>query len=246
MHRKLFNLAQDNAGRGAGIRSEVDGDTATVYIYDIIDAYWGVSAEAVARTLAGINASNIDLRINTPGGDVFEARAIMSQLSAHPATITAKIDGLAASAGSVIALAADTVQIAEGGFYMIHKAWSFALGNADDFRTTADLLDKIDASLVADYAKRTGKSDDEIVAWMTAETWFSAQEALDAGFVDSIMPTTSGGSKKAMAFNLAAYGKAPAALTEQHTQQQADLEEEAQLHRARLLARAGLYERTAA
>jgi ATP-dependent protease ClpP protease subunit len=244
MHRKLFNLARDNAGRGAGIRSEVSDDTATIYIYDVIDAYWGVSAADVAATLQGITTPNIDMRINTPGGDVFEARAIMSQLASHPANITAKIDGLAASAGSVIALAADNVQIAEGGFYMIHKAWSLALGNSDDFRTTADLLDKIDGALVADYAARSGKSVDDIVAWMTAETWFSAQEAVDAGFADSIMPTTgaSKGKAKALAFNLGVYDKAPKALTEQ----QPDLDEELEGHRARLLARSGLYERTAA
>ncbi|SNT05973.1 Clp protease [Sphingomonas laterariae] len=129
MNRKLFALARDNAGRGSGIRSEAAGDTATIYIYDVIDAYWGVSAADVAAELGKIDAKNITVRINTPGGDVFEARAIMTLLVEHPATVTAKIDGVAASAGSVIALAADTVEIADGGFYMIHKGWTFLLVN---------------------------------------------------------------------------------------------------------------------
>lgn len=213
MHRKLLNLARDNRGKGTGLRSEVAGDTATIYVYDVIDSFWGVSAADLAAQLSGITAPNIALRINSPGGDVFEARAMMTALNEHPATVTAKIDGLAASAASVLALAASSVEIAEGGFYMIHQAWTFALGNADDLRTTAELLTKVDGSLVNDYAAKTGKSADEITAWMKAETWFTAQEAVDAGFANAIMPT-SGSSAKASAFNLAAYEKAPKALTE--------------------------------
>lgn len=236
MNRKLFALARDNAGKGAGIRSEVSGNTATIYVYDVIDAFWGVSAADVTKALAGITAPNIVLRINSPGGDVFEARAMMTAIAEHPATVTARIDGLAASAASVLALAADTVEIAEGGFYMIHQAWTFALGNADDLRTTAGLLDKIDGSLVADYAARTGKTADEICAWMKAETWFSAQEAVDAGFCNAVMPSTS--KTRAQAFNLAAFSNAPKALTEHP---EPDLE----AVRTRMLARAGLYQRTA-
>lgn len=237
MHRKLLNLARDNAGKGSGIRSEVAGDVATIYVYDIIDGFWGVSAADMAKTLAGITAPNIALRINCPGGDVFEARAMMTAIAEHPATVTAKIDGLAASAASVLALAASSVEIAEGGFFMIHNAWTFALGNAGDLRTTADLLDKVDGSLVADYVARSGKPADEIAAWMKAETWFNAQEAVDAGFADSVMPTSA--KAKASAFNLAAYGNAPKALTEK----QPEIDEAA---RQRSLARLGLYERTAA
>jgi len=239
MHRKLLNLARDNAGRGSGIRSETAGDTATIYVYDIIDSFWGVSAADVAKALASISAPNIALRINSPGGDVFEARAMMTALAEHPATITAKIDGLAASAASVLALAADTVEIAEGGFFMIHNAWTIALGNAADLRVTADLLDKIDDTLVADYATKSGQTADAIKAWMAAETWFTAQEAVDAGFANSIMPGAA--KAKASAFNLAVYDKAPRALTEPKP----SIDEELEGHRARLAARAGLYERTA-
>lgn len=240
MNRKLFNLARANTGRGSGIRSESAGDTATLYIYDIIDAFWGVSAQDVATALKAISAPKIDLRINTPGGDVFEARAIMTQLVAHPAEITAKIDGVAASAGSVIALAASTVQIADGGFYMIHKGWTWMMGNADDLRSTAALLDKIDGSLVNDYAAKTGKGAEEILSLMTAETWFTAEEAIEAGFCDSAMPTTAAAKAQARTFALGVYDNAPSALTE--PEQQPDWDAAA----ARRLARARLYERSAA
>lgn len=240
MHRKLFNLAQANTGKDAGIRAEVADDTATIYVYDIIDPYWGVSASDLAKTLAGITTPNIVLRINSPGGDVFEGRAMMAQLVGHPATITAKIDGLAASAASVLALAASTVEIAEGGFYMIHKGWTWMMGNADDLRDASNLLDKVDAAIVSAYAGKSGKSAEEIAAWMTAETWFSAAEAVDACFCDTIMPTTAASAgANARAFNLAVYDKAPKALTEQPP----EIDDGP---RVRSLARLGLYERTAA
>lgn len=240
MHRKLFNLAQANTGKGAGIRAEVADDTATIYVYDVIDAYWGVSAADLAKTLAGITASNIVLRINSPGGDVFEGRAMMALLVGHSATITAKIDGLAASAASVLALAAESVEIAEGGFYMIHKGWTWMMGNADDLRDASSLLDKVDAAIVAAYAGKSGKSADEIAAWMKAETWFGAEEAVEAGFCDAILPTTAAtAGANARAFNLAVYDKAPKALTEQPP-------EIDDAPRVRSLARLGLYERTAA
>lgn len=239
MQRKLFDLAQANQGKGAGLRAETSEDTATIYVYDVIDPYWGVSAADLAKTLAGITAPNITLRINSPGGDVFEARAMMAQLVGHSATITAKIDGLAASAATFLAMAASSIEIAEGGFYMIHKGWTWMMGNADDFRDASALLDKVDGSIIETYAGKTGKSAEEIAAWMKAETWFSAQEAVDAGFCDAIMPTTAAAKANARAFNLAVYDKAPKALIEQHPEPDETV-------RTRMVARLNLYERTAA
>lgn len=244
MNRKIFDLAQANAGRGVGIYSKVNGDTATVYVYDIIDSYWGISAQAFAKELCGITAPNIVLRINSPGGDVFEARAMMAAVAEHPATISAKIDGLAASAATALTLACDSVEIIEGGFYMIHKAWTVDIGNADDLRNTASLLDKIDGTLADGYAKKTGKSREEMMNLMMAETWFSADEAVAAGFATSVVPISSGASNLGRtAFNLSAYSNVPKALTEPSTQsdQQPDWDAAA----ARRQARARLYERTA-
>jgi ATP-dependent Clp protease protease subunit len=174
MNRKLLSLARDNSGKGTGIRSEVAGDTATIYVYDIIDGMWGVGAADLAAQLSGITAPNIVLRINCPGGDVFEGRAMMTCSSSTP-PITAKIDGIAASAASVLVLAAESVEIAEGGFFMIHKGWTFMMGNADDLRVTAGLLDKVDGTMITDYAAKSGKDPAEIEAWMKAETWFDAR-----------------------------------------------------------------------
>jgi ATP-dependent Clp protease protease subunit len=236
--RKLFDLAQANAGKGAGIRTEVDGDTATVYIYDMIDAWWGVSAADFAKTLAGITAPNVVLRINSPGGDVFEARAMMTAIAEHPATFTAKIDGLAASAATALTLACDSVEIADGGFYMIHQAWTFAMGNADDLTATAKLLTKIDDVLVEGYVEKSGKDADEVRNLMKVESWFNAQEAVDAGFADAIMATNAS-KAKASAFNISAYQNAPKALIEPTP------EPELLEARQRMLARCALYERTA-
>ena len=239
MNRKLFDLAQANAGRGVAIRSETVGDTATVYIYDIIDAYWGISAKNFARELAAITTPNIDLRINCPGGDVFEARAMMAAISDHPAKVTAKIDGLAASAATALTLACDSVEIIEGGFYMIHKAWTFEMGNADDLRVTADLLDKVDGVLADGYAQKTGKSVDDILGQMTAETWFTAEEAVSEGYANSVTSVGVSNSTRT-AFNVTAYANAPTALTE--PEQTPDWDAAF----ARRNARARLYERSAA
>lgn len=241
MHRKLFDLARANAGAGTGIRSETSGDTATIYVYDIIDAYWGVSASDFTRALSAITVPNINLRVNSPGGDVFEARAMMAAIAEHPATITAKIDGIAASAATALTLACDAVEIVEGGFYMIHQAWTLALGNADDMRTTAGLLDKIDGVLVDGYVKKSGKAEDEVRAWMKAETWFTAQEAIDAGFAETLV-AIGASNTSARTFNVAAYANAPKALTEEPKIEHPDWSAVA----ARRQAVARLYDRTPA
>lgn len=238
MNRKLFDLAYANQGKGAPLRAEVKDDVATIYVYDVIDSYWGVSASDMAKTLAGITAPNIVVRINSPGGDVFEARAMMAQLVGHSATVTAKIDGLAASAASFLAMAASSVEIADGGFFMIHKGWTWMMGNADDCRATASLLDKVDASIIDTYAGKTGKSVEDISAWMKEETWFNAEEAVAEGFCDTIIPTTAAAKASARNFNLGVFEKTPKALIKPEP---VDIDDGV---RDRMMARLNLYERT--
>ena len=165
-------------------------DKAEIWIYEQIgEDFWtggGVTAKSFQKELAGIKASQIDLHINSPGGEVFDGITIYNLIKQHPANVTAHIDGLAASIASVIALAGDTVIMAENALFMIHNPWGFAMGDASEMRKTADLLDKIGGSLVTAYASKSGKSDDEISALMDAETWMTAQEAKDAGFIDEI------------------------------------------------------------
>lgn len=201
--KKLVQLIRNNAGREpAKIRAE-DGD-ATLYLYDVIDPYWGVGAAEFNKALAGLSGQKVTLRVNSPGGDVFDGRAMAAAIAQH-GNVHAVIEGLAASAATYVTAACATVSIAAGSFYMIHEAWTMAYGNKGDLIQTAALLGKIDESIVADYAKKTGKSNDEIIAWMAAETWFTADEAVANGFVDSI----SEAAKVENKWNLSAYNNAP-------------------------------------
>lgn len=201
--KKLVQLIRNNAGREpAKIRAE--GEDATLYLYDVIDPYWGVGASEFNKALASLNGKKVTLRVNSPGGDVFDGRAMAAAIAQH-GNVHAVIEGLAASAATYVTAACATVTIAAGSFYMIHEAWTMAYGNKGDLTQTAALLGKIDDSIVADYAKKTGKSNDEIIAWMQAETWFTAEEAVENGFVDSISEVAKVENK----WNLSAYNNAP-------------------------------------
>ena len=209
----LQQLLRQKAAAPAALRIESKDDEATIYVYDAIGGwYGGVDAQQFVKDLGSLKAKTIHLRINSPGGDVFDARAMVTAVREHSAKVVAHIDGVAASAASYLALAADEVRMSDGAFFMIHNAWGVSVGNKADMREMADLLDKVDASIVAEYQRKTGKTADEIAAWMDAETWFTAAEAKAAGFVDEVV--SDGQKAKASAFNLAAYAKAPKALTE--------------------------------
>jgi ATP-dependent Clp endopeptidase proteolytic subunit ClpP len=161
-------------------------DSAEVMIYDVIGA-WGIGAERFVNDLNGITAKNIKVRMNTPGGDVFDGVAIHNAIKEHPATITVCVEGLAASIGSVIAMAGDEVCMGKNAFMMIHNPQSMAFGDADDLKKTADLLDKICNTLAQTYADKSGKTVEEMKAAMDAETWYTAGEAKAAGLCDSIV-----------------------------------------------------------
>ena len=214
MHRKLLQLLGDNARAEAtpSIRVEAAGDVAHVYVYDVIDSYWGASAKALVDALAAAGDKPVSLHINSPGGDVFEARTMVSAVRSHQQRgfgVTSYIDGLAASAATYLALAGDTVHIAEGGMFMVHNSWTLAWGNKTELRSTADLLEKIDGTIAADYQRKTGADAGQVTAWMDAETWFTADEAKDAGFVDSVIKAPATSASKAARWNLSAYANAP-------------------------------------
>jgi ATP-dependent Clp protease protease subunit len=175
-------------GNGYSIRAKGNA-LAEIYIYEDVGEGWfgGVSAKQFSADLKALGSvSTIDVRINSYGGEVFDGLAIYRQLVEHPAKIVVHIDGVAASIASVIAMAGDEIRIAEAGFVMIHPAQGGVLGCASDMRDMADLLDKITASIVDVYQKRTGASADDIAGWVAADTWFTGREALDAGFADVI------------------------------------------------------------
>ena len=206
--QNLRQLLVANARRGAS-RAEAD----SIMIYDVIvasdaDADWlgGVSAETIVRQIRGMTGP-ITLRINSPGGDVFAARAIQAAMEAHPDTITAHVDGYAASAASLIAVAADRCVMAASAFMMIHKAWTIAAGNADEMMASAALLEKIDGSLADTYTAKAGETAEHWAELMRAETWFTAQEAVDQGLADEI---TAKPVKASAQWDLSAYANAPA------------------------------------
>lgn len=169
-------------------------DKAEIWIYEEIgENFWtddGISAKNFQKELSDIKASQIDLHINSPGGLVFDGIAIYNLLKQHPANITTYIDGLAASIASVVALAGNKVIMAENGLFMIHKAIGGVFGNSDDMRDYADKLDKVNGSISTTYISKTKKEESEINDLMAAETWMSAKEALEAGFIDEISGET--------------------------------------------------------
>jgi ATP-dependent protease ClpP protease subunit len=161
-------------------------EAAEVSIHDEI-GMWGIRAKDFIRELRGLgDVKTIGLSVHSPGGDVMDGLAIYNALAEHPARIVARVEGMAASMGSVILMAADEVQMPANAFLMIHNPWSFAVGDADAMRKEADLLDKVKASLVRAYARR-GLDPVQIEAWMSEETWFDGVEAQAAGLVDVVL-----------------------------------------------------------
>jgi ATP-dependent Clp endopeptidase proteolytic subunit ClpP len=161
-------------------------DTTEVALYDEI-GMWGVTASDFMAELMNITAKNMTLRINSPGGDVFDGLAILNCLRSHKAQVNVVVDGLAASAASFIAMAGDTVEMAPNAMMMIHEASGLCMGNSVDMRELADLLDKTSGNIAAIYASRSGRSAEEHRTAMRAETWYSDQEAVDAGLADAVI-----------------------------------------------------------
>lgn len=160
-----------------------------LYIYDVIGRGWfeeGVTAKGVRDELAKFNKNErVQVRINSPGGDVFEGVAIRAQLEQWAAGVDVFVDGLAASAASYIATASDNVVMAEGSMLMVHDPWTCACGNADEMQRAAATLDKIAESMVGAYAKKSGKSGEDVRATMKAESWLSADEAIEYGLANA-------------------------------------------------------------
>jgi len=165
--------------------------SAEMYIYDDIGDSWfgGLTAKQFKDELKDLgDVEKIALHINSYGGNVFDGVAIYNLLVNHKATVEVLIDGIAASIASVIAMAGNTIKMAENGMLMIHEAWGMAVGNADEMRRTADSLEKINETIRVTYAKRTGIDDGDLVDMMAAETWMTAQKAKEKGFIDDMQP----------------------------------------------------------
>lgn len=202
---RLMQLFKDNHGAERIFNVENGEDEATIYLYDAIGDWFGLGAKDFITELNDIQAGTIHLRINSPGGDVFDARAISTALKQCKAKTVAHIDGVCASAATYVALSCNEVEMADGSLFMIHKAWTLAVGNADDMMDTADLLEKIDNSIAKDYAAKTGAEVDDMIGLMAAETWLDADEAVEMGFVDRVFKSEKVDNR----WNLDVYDKVP-------------------------------------
>jgi ATP-dependent protease ClpP protease subunit len=218
MHKGLMAFYQANKGKGAALAVVQAAGGVTIEVYDVIVAneadaafFGGVSAQAVISAIRAAGDADVALRINSPGGDVFAGVAMAQAIREHKGRVTAHVDGYAASAASLLVAAADEAVISPSGMLMIHKAWTIAMGNADDMMATAGLLEKIDGQLVEAYREKAGDTQDW-AALMAAETWFTAAEAVEAGLVNRVAEKAE--KKMNMAFDLSAYANAPALIAD--------------------------------
>ena len=185
-----------------------------LFIYGEIGEDWfggGITPQSIvdaikqAKTDGGFDS--ITVHLNSPGGCAFDGVAILNVLRQQGVPVNVIVEGLAASAAFTIAMAGDTIQVCDGAMMMLHNAWSIAIGDAREMRSQADILDKVSATMSDVYAKRSGLPAADVTALMTAETWLTPQDAVTAGFADSVLSTTPEKNKEAAAlvsqFNLA-------------------------------------------
>ena len=172
-------------------------------------AWWGdeVTAKSIMDKLDELDdAKEISVRINSPGGLVFEGITIYNALLRHKAKINIHIDGLAASAASLIAMAGDKISMAENSTIMIHEPWTIVLGAADDLIHEAEVLEKITKGMIKNYSARTGLTESKITEMLKAETWFTAEEAKENGFADEIIKSKEKPNAK---LDLSVYSNVP-------------------------------------
>lgn len=163
---------------------------ATISIFDVIgEDGWtggGVTAKRISAALRSIGNRDVIVRINSPGGDMFEGIAIYNLLRTHPAKVTVEVLGWAASAASIIAMAGDVIRMGLGSFMMVHNAWGLVIGNRHDLREAASLFEQFDAALADIYEARTGIDRVGIERLMDAETFMTAAQAVEYGFADAV------------------------------------------------------------
>lgn len=165
-------------------------EDATVSVLDVIGEDWwtggGVTSKRIAAALRSIGERDITVKINSPGGDMFEGIAIYNLLRAHKGKVTVEVLGWAASAASIIAMAGDEIRMGLGTFMMVHNAWGVVIGNRHDMREAATLFDGFDAAIADIYEARTGSKRSEIENLMDAETFMGPSEAVKNGFADEV------------------------------------------------------------
>lgn len=192
----------------------VEAGVGEMLLYGLIDPYWGISAESFNEELQTLGAiSKLRLRVNSGGGDVFEATAIYSMLVKADFEVVIEIEGVAASAATLISMAGDEIHISENAHFMIHAASGFAWGNAAELRQYLKLLDNADELIRLTYSSRTGIDVEELSDMMSFDNWMTAAEAKEHGFVDSIDEAKKGVKPTVEPGNVIAYGAGHEAIS---------------------------------
>ncbi|MGI9362513.1 MAG: head maturation protease, ClpP-related [Parasphingorhabdus sp.] len=177
------------------LRASDEAQGNVIEMYDNIGYDWwtggGITAKSVSDQLRKMRGQDVEIRINSPGGDMFEGIAIYNVLREHDGEISVKIMGMAASAASIIAMAGDTIKIGSASFIMIHNCWVIAVGNQHDMRETAEWLAPFDQAMADVYAARTAQDINDIVKWMDSETYMSGTTAIERGFADELLSSDS-------------------------------------------------------
>lgn len=185
---KAFGLPEHLA-----VRADEASGTTEILVYDEI-GYWGITAQDFVLALAKAGPGPLTVRINSPGGDAFDGLAIYNALKGHPGPVTVTVDGMAASAASIIAMAGANIVMNQASMMMIHNCWGVCIGNRIDMRACADIQQKIDSTMAAIYAaqmQKRGRDSSGVQALMDAETYFTSDEAKTAGLVDAVVDIVS-------------------------------------------------------
>ncbi|MGQ4349695.1 head maturation protease, ClpP-related [Streptomyces sp. SAS_275] len=200
------------------ITNAADETEAEVMLYDEIGGWYGSTADQFIADLRGVTAPNLRVRINSPGGSVFEGIAIANALRSHPGNVIVQVDSVAASIASVIAMAGDRVEMAPNSMLMIHDASGLCMGNASDMEEMAQLLALISDNIADAYTAKAGGTREDWRAAMQAETWYLPDDAVEAGLADVALAVPKSGEPveqpeeeepdMARAWDLAAYGYA--------------------------------------
>jgi len=219
VNRDRFKTARPVArlreGRADWYRIEAKSSAkASIYIYDEI-GYVGITAQDFVRDLQAVKAPEIELHIDSPGGDVFDAVSIYNAVRDHPAVVTTVVDSLAASAASFIAQAGDKRVMNRNSTMMIHDGHGMAIGNASDMSAMVDMLDRVSDNIASIYALHAGGTAEGWRELMRAETWYTGEEAVEAGLADEVVSmaepkNTSQNSFDLSIFSYAGRDEAPA------------------------------------
>jgi ATP-dependent protease ClpP protease subunit len=213
-----FDLRPDALERWEpDVRATTD-DAASISIYDSIGDNWegtGVTAKKVSAVLRSIGTRDVNVNVNSPGGDFFEGVAIYNLLREHKAKVTVRVMGLAASAASVIAMAGDEILMGAGAFLMIHNAWTIAIGNRHDLANASAVLEPFDAAMAKVYSQRAGITQAEAATLMDKESWIGADQAVEEGFATALIDSAeitadpkAQGNRKVLALIEASMAKA--------------------------------------